>query len=287
MPGSRSAAASVSTSAARLVREPLRCAVEPLVAARWLRGEPRAVALAGAWAGGGLLMSSHPAALAGRDEDPFALLGSIEALQIENADIADADDVVGGGWFGWLGFELAARIEPVTPPPPRPEPMPSFDLAYHDHVIRCDAQGRWWFEALWTEEREPVLRERLATWRARLEGPAPRSADVAAGPLRVAAPGTRGHAAAVAEAIQRIADGEVFQANICLRLEGPIDGDLLDLWLRAATELEPPYAAYVAGEQHAVASLSPELFLRRRGAPWRRGRSRAPRRARPRRGPWP
>jgi para-aminobenzoate synthetase/4-amino-4-deoxychorismate lyase len=262
--GDRSPAASVSTRAARLVREPLASTVEPLVAARWLRGEPRAVALSGAWAGGGLLMSSHPAAIAGRDEDPLALLGSIASLEIENADIAGNTIVVGGGWFGWLGFELARRIEPVTPPPPRPEPMPPFDLAYHDHLIRCDAEGRWWFEALWTQERESVLSERLATWRARLAGPAPATAEIAAGPLRVAAPGTRGHAAAVAEAIQRIANGEVFQANICLRLEGAIDGDLLDLWLRAASDLEPSYAAYVAGEQHAVASLSPELFLRRR-----------------------
>ncbi|HEY8764524.1 MAG TPA: chorismate-binding protein, partial [Solirubrobacteraceae bacterium] len=146
-----------------------------------------------------------------------------------------------------------------------PQPLPPFDLAYHDHVIRRDGAGHWWFEALWTPARDSALQERLETWRARMAGPVPPAEEVQAGPLRIVAPGAGGHAAAVAEAIGRIASGEIFQANICLRLEGSIDGDLLDLWVRAATELEPAYAAYVAGEGHAVASLSPELFLRRRG----------------------
>jgi para-aminobenzoate synthetase/4-amino-4-deoxychorismate lyase len=261
----RTQPASALTSAARLVREPLVSRMDPLAAARWLRGEPRAVALSGAWAGGGTLLSSHPATIADRDEDPFALLGSIGALVVKNADVPSDTPVVGGGWFGWLGFELGRTVERVPPPPPRPQPLPAFDLAYHDHVVRRDAAGRWWFEALWTAARDAVLRERLETWRERLQLPAPEPRAFTAGPLRVTAPGAGGHAAAVTEAIQRIANGEVFQANICLRLEGPIDGELLDLWVRAATELEPSYAAYVSGDGHAVASLSPELFLRRRG----------------------
>ncbi len=247
------------------MREPLLSGADPLTAARWLRGEPRAVALSGAWAGGGVLLSSHPATIAAPDEDPFALLGSMGSMEVKDADAAGDTTIVGGGWFGWLGFELARMVERVPPPPPRPKPLPPFDLAYHDHVVRRDTAGQWFFEALWTADRDGVLQERLQTWRKRLAGTAPEPEAVAAGPLRVAAPGVVGHAAAVAEAIQRIVDGEVFQANICLRLEGPLDGDLLDLWVRAATELEPSYAAYISGDGHAVASLSPELFLRRRG----------------------
>lgn len=248
-----------------MIREPLAGRVDRLAAVRWLRGEPRAVALSGAWAGGGLLLSSHPAAIADHKADPFALLGSMRSMEVENGDGSLEGTVVGGGWFGWLGFELARTIERVPPSPPRPQPLPPFDLAYHDHVVRRDAAGRWWFEALWTADRDAVLQERLEIWRERLASPPPKPRAVAAGPLRVAAPGVEGHAAAVAEAIGRIASGEVFQANICLRLAGAIDGDLLDLWVQAATELEPSYAAYISGDGHAVASLSPELFLRRRG----------------------
>lgn len=40
---------------------------DPIWAARWLRGQPRAVALSGDWVGGGLLLSSHPLLVAAAD----------------------------------------------------------------------------------------------------------------------------------------------------------------------------------------------------------------------------
>lgn len=248
-------------AAARLVRERLEGDGDPLLAARWLRGERRPLALSGAWAGGGILLASEPVAVAGAGDDPFALLDSLPRVVAGEA----TGGAVGGGWLGRLGFGLGRAVEPVPPSPPRPVPLPLFDLAFHDHVVRCDAEGRWWFEALWTDERADVLSERLCVWRERLAGEPPPARDVAAGPLRIRAPGAGGHAAAVAEAIERIAAGEIYQANLCMRLEGSLDGDLLDLWVRGVGESRPAYAAYVGGADHAVASLSPELFLRAAG----------------------
>jgi para-aminobenzoate synthetase / 4-amino-4-deoxychorismate lyase len=251
-------AARLPSGTARLVREALPAGPDPPVhAARWLRGEPRPVALSGSWAGGGLLVTSHPAPATPAD-DPFATVD----LQPSVQDAADG--AVGGGWFGWLGFDLARVLEPVPPPPPRPVPMPPFDLAFHDHVVRCDADGRWWFEALWTQARAAVLAERLRTWHARLAGPPPPAQPFGAGPLRVGPSGTVAHAGAVAETVERIAAGEIFQANICLRLEGELSGDALDLWVGGVAASNPAYAAFVGGDGHAVASLSPELFLRAR-----------------------
>ena len=82
---------------------------------------------------------------------------------------------------------------------------------------------------------------------------------------RARAPGAAGHLAAVEECRERIAAGEIFQANVCLRLEGRWAGDPLDLFARAAGALEPRHAGVVAGPWGAVCSLSPELFLRREG----------------------
>ncbi|MEA2158781.1 MAG: para-aminobenzoate synthetase / 4-amino-4-deoxychorismate lyase, partial [Solirubrobacteraceae bacterium] len=150
--GDRTPAASAWTETARLVREPLHTDADPLAAVRWLRGEPRAVALSGVWAGGGLLMTSHPVTVAAPDEDPFALLGARRSVDVDDGESEVGEPVrdpvrdpapvpardpapdpvpVGGGWFGWLGFELARSIERVPPPPPRPQPLPPFDLAYH------------------------------------------------------------------------------------------------------------------------------------------------------------
>ncbi len=248
---------------ARAFRVPLEGPTEPLQMARWLRHEPRGVALSGKWTGGGVLLSSHPLATAGAGEDPFAALDA-PPVELEAGE-AGGGALVGGGWLGWFGFGLAREVESIPPPPPRPVPIPRFDLAFHDHVVRCDVDGRWWFEALWTAARSETLRDRLESWRARLLGPPPPPRPFAGGPLRVAPPGTAGHGAAVADAIKRISEGEMSQANICLRLEGGFAGDPLDLWVQAAAASGPAYAAYFGGQDHAVLSLSPELFLRRRG----------------------
>jgi para-aminobenzoate synthetase / 4-amino-4-deoxychorismate lyase len=250
---------------ARPFLSPLDGTADPAGAARWLRGEPHGVALSGDWAGGGLLLSSHPLYVAGADADPFALLDFFP-VSIDVPDTADTGaPVVGGGWLGWWGFELARRLERLTPAPPDPDSLRPFDLAFHDHLVRCDREGRWWFEALWSEERDSFLRERLTCWSDRLAGPSPGAEPFTAGPMRVRPPGTRGHLAAVTEGIARIAEGELSQSNLCLRLDGRLSGDLLDLWVQADQALAPPHAAFIGGNERMIASLSPELFLRRIG----------------------
>jgi para-aminobenzoate synthetase/4-amino-4-deoxychorismate lyase len=255
----------VSRGCARVFCERLDGPAEPLVAARWLRGEPGAVALSGDWADGGLILTSDPLRVADPAlDDPFALLDAGAPFEVEPCE----GPVIGGGWFGWLGFELARAIEELPPPPPRPQPMPAFQLAFHDHLVRRSTGGEWFFEALWTEERDAVLRERLRVWRKRLATPErswPAARPAGAGPLRAQAPGAAGHAVAVAEAIARIAAGDMSQVNVCMRFDGELEGDPLDLWVAGVQAAGPAHAAYLAGDGYAVASLSPELFLRRRG----------------------
>src|SRR5207245_8867271 len=72
-------------------------------------------------------------------------------------------------------------------------------------------------------------------------------------------------APAVRRTVSDIRRGDLFQANICLRLEADFGGDPLDAFCAAATRLDPPYAAFLRLPGGAVASLSPELFLRRTG----------------------
>jgi para-aminobenzoate synthetase / 4-amino-4-deoxychorismate lyase len=250
---------------ARPFLAPLDGAADPAGAARWLRGEPHGVALSGDWAGGGLLLSSHPLYVAGADADPFALLDFFPVSIDVPHTAQTAGPVVGGGWLGWWGFELARRLERLTPAPPDPDSLRPFDLAFHDHLIRCDTAGQWWFEALWSEERDSFLRERLKCWSERLAGPSPDGEPFTVEPMRVRSPGARGHGAAVAEGIARIGEGQLSQTNLCLRLDGRLSGDLLDLWVRADQVLAPPHAAFIGGNEHTIASLSPELFLRRTG----------------------
>ena len=98
---------------------------------------------------------------------------------------------------------MGSLVERLPPPPPAPVPRPAFSLAFYDHVVVWDGE-RWWFEALWSDERDAVLRERLGVWRARLRTmPAPpdRSA-VLPGAFSLAANGAAGHL----EAFGRLSD---------------------------------------------------------------------------------
>jgi para-aminobenzoate synthetase/4-amino-4-deoxychorismate lyase len=238
----------------RLVVERLDVAWTPAEAALALRGDDRPVALVGAWAGGGAVLASEPVRVASADDDPFALLD--EQPVIEGAERHPG--AVGGGWFGLLGFVLGRAVERVPPPPPARSALPPFALAFYDHVLRLDADGAWWFEALETPARAGALAARREALLARTGAPRP----FRAGPFSPAPPGAAGLRAAVRACVERIHAGELFQANLTMRLEGPFAGDPLDAFA-AALPVGPRHGAFLAGPWGATVGLSPELFLRR------------------------
>ena len=258
-----------------VVRRPLPWELGPAQALRLVRDDAHPVALFGAWAGGADVVAADPARVRsgpGPLSDVFD-----ECLP------AVADGAFGGGWIGYLGY--SAGGEALAPA--RPGRLPAWWFGWYDNVlVRDRATGEWFFEALWTNARAAALERRFADLAARAAEPAARR-DYAFEPFRLS-PGAAGHQAAVARAVEYIRAGDIFQANICLRAEAAFDGDPLDAFCQAAEELQPPYAAFVGVSavpataarpggvpgatgaapgvtRAAVASLSPELFLRRDG----------------------
>jgi para-aminobenzoate synthetase/4-amino-4-deoxychorismate lyase len=251
---------------ATLIREPLQCSWTAAEAVRAIAAERLPFALTGAWAGGGAIIGSEPLSVVRRADlpgsDPFAVLDRLP--RVAGAEAAPAT-AVGGGWFGWLGYRLAAAVERVPLTPLRPVPMPELHFAYYDNVLRLDPDGRWWFEALATADRRDDLRKRLRSLRRRVSMPAPFVGVAAPGPFVIDASAAAWHVDAVADCRERIAAGEIFQANLCLRLDSEWDGGAAALSATALERISPPYAAMFDTPDGSVASLSPELFLRRRG----------------------
>jgi len=223
---------------------------------RLLRADPHPVALLGAWAGGSDIVAASP------------------VRECEELDATDPGELTeraggacfGGGWIGYLGFGAAGGMLPVPPAPGEPRRLPACWFGYYDHVLRRDrATGRWTFEALVTPGREDTLERRLEELSRRVHAARRTGARAySCGTFRLI-PSPEEHTSAVRQTVSYIRRGDLFQANICLRLEADFDGDPLDAFCRAATRLDPPYAAFLRLPEGAVASLSPELFLRRTG----------------------
>ncbi len=171
---------------------------------------------------------------------------------------------------GYLGYELGGEIELLPPPPPDDLGLPDLNLALYDAAFRWDGQG-WTLEATdaWRQpgSPDPVLAgERLLAAARRRNDPEP--PDLPANAARVIShPSRGGFEAAVTRTVERIAAGEIFQMNLCRRLEAPLAAS--DLWpfyrrLRAASPAE--HGAFLALDAgRAVLSISPELFLSVRG----------------------
>ncbi|MGN7782163.1 aminodeoxychorismate synthase component I [Mycolicibacterium sp. 22603] len=149
---------------------------------------------------------------------------------------------VGGGWFGYLSY-------PDGPGHPR---IPEAAGGWADSVLRQDTEGQWWHESL----TDTALPE----WLAGISGAASR-------PYRLTwtAPDRDRHLAGVTACLDAIGAGEVYQACVCTQFRGRLTGDPLDFFVDAVARTAPARAAYIAGSWGAVASLSPELFLRRSG----------------------
>ncbi|MBA0125477.1 aminodeoxychorismate synthase component I [Haloechinothrix sp. YIM 98757] len=169
----------------------------------------------------------------------------------------DVPGAVGGGWIGYLAYDL-------TDPSARQGALPPAGWGWADHVLRLDTDGQWWFEALVEDgDGDPTeLADELAEL---LRAPEPVRQPDGWAPTTLRRPPGETHRNAVSACIDAIGRGEVFQTNICTRLTGTFVGSPAELFAEGITAMRPRRAAYLAGPWGAVASLSPELFLARHG----------------------
>ncbi|GAA3519143.1 hypothetical protein GCM10022234_13360 [Aeromicrobium panaciterrae] len=234
-----------SPTATDATRRRLDIALEPLDVLRRFRDRERLVALLGAWHHGEALIAFDPVdVLTG---DPF-----------DGIDLAPSEsDGFFGGWIGAWGYQLGRLVEELPSIPPRRILQPDHRIAFYDHVLRL-TDGVWWLESLRPDARRDAAIEEI------LSGPPGEAKPYAVGTFEMT-PTPEQHQDALRTVLEHIAAGDIFQANLCTRLEAELGGDPLDVFCAGVGELRPAYAAYVSSPEGAIASLSPELFLRRTG----------------------
>ncbi|MDF2825630.1 MAG: pabB [Mycobacterium sp.] len=203
-----------------------------------------------------------PAALSGDWFDSSAVIApTLQAEPVDSVfDVVPGEPVtdgaVGGGWFGYLSFpDGSSDPNSSLDPNSSGNRLPAAAGGWTDCVLRCDRDGIWWFEDLTGAPMPHWLHNALAA-----------SAEPVPWQMDWSAPDRAVHRAGVLACLEAIRAGEVYQACVCTQFTGTLRGAPLDFFVDAVARTSPARAAFVAGVWGAVASLSPELFLRRRGA---------------------
>jgi anthranilate synthase component I len=178
------------------------------------------------------------------------------------ADAAQSDPSLPftGGWLLYLGYELAAEIEPCLMMPENSDPIIALALRAPAAWVCDRATGRAWLvaeqgcEALLDEFEERVRRLRAAP-----------SAAAASFAIDEENPETFLHA--VRRALEYTAAGDVYQTNLSRQWLGRATRHFspVDIYKRLRGTNPSPYAALLCCPDFALLSSSPERLLAIRG----------------------
>jgi para-aminobenzoate synthetase component 1 len=234
---------------------------DPVWAAAAWRDEPFACALisggqAGRWS---YLLRNPDATLvlgAGDPRDPFAalaeLLGPTQAVEPDGPPFQ-------GGVVGLASYELGDRVEPLGL---ARTGWPDLACAHYPALLAFDHLERRVL-AVGRGGSQGFARARAEAALAWLQAPTPDERD---GPLCDALTASDGDAyeAAVAQVVERIVGGEIFQANIARTWTGRLVAGAhpFDLFARLRADSPAPFAAYLRLPGRALVSNSPERFLK-------------------------
>lgn len=173
-----------------------------------------------------------------------------------------------GGWMGWFTYELGTAFLPMPRVAADGEAVPDVGLALYDWVIAWDhSTGERWLISTGVDadgEADPRRAgDRAAEVLAQLEAPAPQPSQVIDSTDRaIPDMSAARYRERVADIVQRILAGEIFQANLTQRFTVPFAGDLVALADAVAARTGAPMGAVLEWGDLGVVSASPERFLR-------------------------
>ncbi|MBB3230459.1 aminodeoxychorismate synthase component I [Halomonas stenophila] len=196
----------------------------------------------------------------GRVHGDAALPDGLTPFAAQQALLDRLDDAVPdshlpflGGLIGFWSYDLGRCLEPV---PGRATPvadLPASRVGLYDWAMILDHQRREAWLVATAERRDQVL-----GW---LAVPPPASGD-----FRLTGDFlpelAREDYLARFDAVQRyIREGDCYQINLAQRFSAPYEGDLWSAYRRLRRATPTPFSGFIAWDDHAILSLSPERFL--------------------------
>jgi para-aminobenzoate synthetase component 1 len=214
-----------------------------------------------------------------------------DCVPIKRPDIPDLPPFI-GGWAGLFGYHLGRAFERQPLPRLDDFQVPDMAVGVYDWVVSFDRlTGRAWLVSTGIIPEDPAPHERITRAEARLDvvrdmlvyGPQcwhgfvlnpisrPATLDRIAPPNEHPLPGfpgvtsnfdRLGYEAAVRRVVEYIRGGDVYQVNLSQRLLAPFAGSPLELYGRLRERNPAPFAGYFDLGDFAIASASPERFLK-------------------------
>jgi anthranilate synthase component I len=165
-----------------------------------------------------------------------------------------------GGWLLYMGYELAAEIEPRLQLPPSIDPVVALAIRAPAAWIRDRATGQAWLIA---ETGSEYLLDEFAARAANLTAAPPPGGVV----FRIDEDDPETFLCAVRRGLEYIAAGDVYQANLSrawtATASQPVEPAQIYRRLRASNP--SPFAALLRFEDFALLSSSPERLVSIRG----------------------
>lgn len=159
-----------------------------------------------------------------------------------------------GGLIGYWSYDLGQRLEPVAGKARQAVTLPASRVGLYDWALIQDHDGRQSWLVGSASRRRQVL-----GW---LEAPAAPAAG-----FRLTAPfaaelSRDDYLARFAAVQDYIRAGDCYQINLAQRFSAPFEGDLWAAYCSLRDATPTPFAGYLAWDDKAILSLSPERFLR-------------------------
>jgi anthranilate synthase component 1 len=168
-----------------------------------------------------------------------------------------------GGWFLYLGYELAGEVEPTLTLPPSPFPLVACAWRMRAAVLHDHAAGRTAIAVGSGSER--IASEILDEFKA-----APVESDSVTAPdwKEIQEDDPAAYLAACRRALEHIAAGDVYQANLARRWRTPMPHGLSTgmLYRRLRAANPGAFAGSAALPGLSILSSSPERLVRVRGS---------------------
>jgi para-aminobenzoate synthetase component 1 len=186
----------------------------------------------------------------------FGLAGSAESAEADPSPFQ-------GGLIGYFGYDLAPRLERLPRRVSSDSRLPCLRFGLYDTFVLVDhLEGTSELRAVdFFEEGPEALEERLDRWQRDLkEPPGPRSgSSLSAVRAEISRDDYR---RAVGQTLEYINAGDIYQANLSQRFTATGTIDPLDLYQKLKAVSPAPFAAFLAWDDLAILSASPELFYR-------------------------